>query len=53
MDAGFVRDVEFEPRVSADFQLKLDTQAVLRAIQALNLTEMKGKGHLLTVATLF
>jgi len=43
MDTEFVQEVQFEPRVSEEFQLKLDTLAVQRAVQAMNLVEIKGQ----------
>lgn len=39
----FNKEMELEPRVSADFELTLDDHSVLRAVQMLNFFQMKGK----------
>jgi hypothetical protein len=39
---NFVRDIEFEPRVSAEFEMQLDRDQALQAIHAMNFREMKG-----------
>ena len=42
IDNNFVKDLEFEPRVSAGFELKLDSQPVFNAIHSMDFLEMKG-----------
>jgi len=43
VDTRFVKELEFEPRVAADFDFQLDTDAVLHAIGHLDFFELKGK----------
>ena len=39
----FVREMEFEPRVTPEFELKLDTATVLSAVNNLVFFQIKGK----------
>ena len=39
----FVREMEFEARVTPDFELKLDTATVLSAVNNLVFFQIKGK----------
>jgi hypothetical protein len=41
-ERSFNKDMEFEARVSSDFELSLDYETVLNAIEALNFLQMKG-----------
>ena len=45
VDSTFVKDVEFEPRASADVELQLNSSPVLSAIQTMSFIEMKGESH--------
>jgi len=42
VDTHFVKDLEFEPRVAAEFDFQLDCDSVLQAIHALDFFELKG-----------
>ena len=45
VDSGFVKDVEFEPRAAPEFEMQLDREPVLSAIQSMNFLEMKGRNY--------
>ncbi|ESO09821.1 hypothetical protein HELRODRAFT_117052 [Helobdella robusta] len=44
VDANFVKEVEFEPRETAEFEYRIDSSRVLRAIESLELVQMKAPG---------
>jgi len=42
VDTQFIKELEFEPRVAAEFDFQLDSDAVLRAIHDMDFFELKG-----------
>jgi len=42
VDTRFIKELEFEPRVAAEFDFQLDSDAVLQAIHAMDFFELKG-----------
>ena len=46
VDTRFIKQLEFEPRVAAEFDFHVDSEPVLQAIDQLDFYELKGKpGH--------
>jgi len=43
VDTQFIKDLEFEPRVAAEFDFQLDSDTVLQAIHAMDFFELKGR----------
>jgi len=50
VDTRFIKELEFEPRVAAEFDFQLDSDAVLRAINDLDFFELKGTASRLGLA---
>jgi len=42
VDTHFIKELEFEPRVAAEFDFQLDSDAVVQSIHAMDFFELKG-----------
>jgi len=50
VDTRFIKELEFEPRVAAEFDFQIDSDAVLHAINDLDFFELKGTASRLRLA---
>ena len=49
VDTQFIKELEFEPRVAAEFDFQLDSDNVLQAIHAMDFFELKGSHRQISV----